>query len=92
MDMRDDSTASDRCLDQSVEFFVASHGQLQMSWRDPLHLQVFARVACQLEHLCREVLKNCRTVNGRSGAHTILRAESQLQEPVDSSHRELAAL
>lgn len=51
MDMRDDTTASDRCLDQTVQLLVSADGQLQMPGGDTLHLQVLGRVSGQLQDL-----------------------------------------
>lgn len=49
--MRDDTTASDRGLDEAVQLLVSSDGQLQVPGSDTLHLQVLGRVAGQLEDL-----------------------------------------
>lgn len=51
VDMRDDTTASDRRLDQTVQLLVSSDGQLQVPGSDTLHLQVLGRVSGQLEDL-----------------------------------------
>lgn len=49
--MGDDTTASDRGLDEAVQLLVSSDGQLQVPGSDTLHLQVLGRVAGQLEDL-----------------------------------------
>ena len=46
VDMGNDSTAGNGCLDQGVELFVSSDCELQVSWCDSLHLQVLAGVSC----------------------------------------------
>lgn len=38
MDVWDDSSSGYGCLDQCVKLLVSSDGQLEMPWRDPLHL------------------------------------------------------
>lgn len=61
VNVRNDTTAGNRCLDQQVELFVSTDGQLQMARIDTLHFQVFASVAGQLEHFGCQILKNsCR--------------------------------
>lgn len=51
VDVRDDTTAGDRRLDQTVQFFVSADGKLQVTGSDTLHLQILGGVAGQLEHL-----------------------------------------
>lgn len=63
MDVGDDTTASDGSLDESVELFVSSDGQLEMSWCDSLDLQVLGCVTSQLEDLSSEVLKDGSAVD-----------------------------
>ena len=89
MDVGDHTTASNGRLDQSVELFVTADSELQVTGSYSLHLEVFAGVAGELKHLSSEVLKDCSSVDGRSGADTAVRADSALQESVDSSHGEL---
>ena len=89
VDVGDHTTASNGSLDQSVELFVTADSKLQVTGSDSLHLEVLAGVAGELKHLSSEVLKDCSSVDGRSGADTAVRADSALQESVDSSHGEL---
>lgn len=51
VDVRDDTTAGDRRLDQTVQLLVSADGELQVTRRDTLHLQILGRVAGQLENL-----------------------------------------
>ena len=89
MDVWDHTTASDRGLDQSVEFFVTADSQLQVARGDSLHLEVLACVASQLKHLGGEVLEDGGRVDGGCSTDTAVGAHSTLEEPVDSSHGEL---
>lgn len=57
VDVRNDTTAGDRCLDQTVQLFVSADGKLQVTGRDTLHLQILGGVAGQLEHLREERVK-----------------------------------
>lgn len=56
VDVRDDTTAGDRGLDERVELLVSADGQLQVAGRDALDLEVLGRVARELEHLGGQVL------------------------------------
>lgn len=56
VDVRDDTAAGDRGLDERVELLVSADGQLQVAGRDALDLEVLGRVARELEHLGRQVL------------------------------------
>ena len=89
MNVRNDSTSSNGGLDQSVKFFVAANGQLQVTRSYSLHLKVFASVAGKLENLSGEILKNGSSVDCRCGSNTAVRAHSALQESVNSTNREL---
>ena len=89
VDVGDHTTASNGSLDERIKFFVAANGQLQVAWRDSLHLQVLASVACELEHLRSEVLKNGSSVHSRSCTDTTVGTYSALQESVNSSNGEL---
>lgn len=48
MDVRDDTSAGDGGLDERVQFFVATDGQVKMAGSDALHLQILGGVAGQL--------------------------------------------
>ena len=89
MDVRNHTTASDGGLDQRVKLFVTADSQLQVTRSNSLHLEVLACVASELENLSGEVLKNGSSVDGGRGADAAVRANSALQESVDSSDREL---
>ena len=52
VDVRYDTTSCDCGLDQAVQLFVSSDGQLQVARGDSLHLQVLTGVPGQLQHLC----------------------------------------
>lgn len=63
MNVRDDTTASNGGLDQGVELFISSDGELQMSRSNSLHLKVLGGVAGQLEDLSGQVLKDSSCVD-----------------------------
>ena len=58
MDVGNDTTASDGSLDQGVELFVASDGQLEVSRSNSLHFEILASVSSKLEDLSGQVLEN----------------------------------
>ena len=87
--MRDDTATGNGSLDQGVELFVTADGELQVARGHSLHLKVLAGVAGELEDLSGEVLEDGRSVDGGRGANAAAGADSALQEPVDSSDREL---
>jgi len=89
VDVRDNTTASNGGLDESVKLLVAADRQLQVARSDSLYFKVFASVTCKLEHLSSEVFKDSSTVNCRSGTNTAVSADSALQESVNSSNGEL---
>jgi len=64
VDVRDDTTTSNRSLDQSVKLFVTADSKLQVTGSDSLDLQVLASVARKLEHLSSEVLEDSGSVDG----------------------------
>ena len=45
------TATSNGCLDQTVELFITTDGQLQMTRRDTLHFQIFASITSQFQYL-----------------------------------------
>ena len=62
--MRQDTTKRDRRTNQGVEFFVTAYRELQVAGRDALHLEVFGRVASQLEDFGGQVFEDSGDVDG----------------------------
>ena len=56
---------------------------------DTLHLEILAGVSGKLEDLSSEVFKNGRSVDGGGGSDTLSTLDGSLQEPVDTTDREL---
>lgn len=54
--------------DQSVQLLVTANGELQVTGRDALDLEVLGGVAGQLEHLGSEVFEDGGDVDGGLGA------------------------
>jgi len=53
-----DTASGDGGLDERVQFFVTTDGQLQMAGSDTLHLQILGGVTCQLKNLSGQVLED----------------------------------
>lgn len=58
VDVWDNTAAGDGGLDEGIKFLVTTNGKLQMSWGDSLDFQVLGSVACELEDLSGQVLKD----------------------------------
>jgi len=58
VDVRDDAASGNGRLDEGVQLFVSSDGELQVTGSDTLHLQIFGSVACQLKNLSCQVLED----------------------------------
>lgn len=89
VNVRDHTTSSNGSLDQSVQLFVTADSQLQMTRSYSLHLKVLASIACKFQDLSGQVLEDGSSVDGGCSADAAVRANSALQESVDSSNREL---
>ena len=87
--MRDHTTTSDGGLDQSVELFVTADSKLQVTGSYSLHLEILASVSSELQNLSGQVLEDSSSVDGAGSTDAAVRADSALQESVDSSDREL---
>jgi len=83
------STAGDSSLDKGIKFFVTANSKLQVTGSDALDPEILAGVACKLKNLSCEVLKDSGRVDCRCGANAAGRINAALQEPVNSSNREL---
>lgn len=59
VDVRNDTTSSNCCFDESIKFFVTSNSKLEMSWCDSLDLQVLACISSEFKNLSSEILEDC---------------------------------
>lgn len=89
VDVWQDTSARDCRRDELVEFLVSADGELEMSRRDTLDLEILGRVSSELEHLCREVLEDGGCVDGGRRTHSHIVLRSRLQEPSHTSDWEL---
>ena len=70
MDVWENTTASDSGgAEKSVEFLVVSDSELDVSWHNSGLLVVLGGVACELEDLSCEVLKDGGEVHGGTPIH-----------------------
>jgi len=91
VNVRDHTTASNGSLDKGVKLLVTTNGELKMTRRDALHLQILGGVACKLEHLCGQVFEDCCAVYGCGGTNATVLVDALLQEAVDTTDWELKA-
>ena len=80
-----DTTTGNGGLDQGIEFFVTTNGELQVSRGDTLDLQVLAGVASEFEHFGRQVLQNGRRVNSGGGSDAVALVDGLFQETMDTA-------
>lgn len=79
VDVRNDTTSGNGCLDQAVEFFISSDGELEMARCDTLHLQILRGIASQLEHL-EDTRQNILTVVEFKNISWIISSEKKSQQ------------
>ena len=58
MNVGDNTTSGNSCLNESVELFVATDSELQVTRSYALDLEVFAGVSSKFENLSGEVFEN----------------------------------
>lgn len=58
VNVRNHTTSSNSSLDESIQLFVTTNGELQMPGCDTLHLEILASVTSQLEDFSGKVLEN----------------------------------
>lgn len=81
VDVRQDTAESDGGTNESVELLVTANGELQMTGRNTLDLEILGSVAGQLEYFGGQVLENCSDVDGGwkdSSAHVHRRGGGKL--------------
>ena len=89
VDVRNDTTARNGGLDESIKLFVSANGELQMARRDTLDLEILASVSGQFEYFSRQVFENGRGVDSRRRSHSLSMVNRVLEETVDTTDREL---
>ena len=89
LDVGQDTSLGDGDTGQEfVQLLVVPDGELKMSWDDPGLLVVTGGVACQLENLSGQVLKDGSKVHWCTSSNS-LGVVAFPQEPVDTSDWEL---
>jgi hypothetical protein len=89
VDVWQDTTESDRRVNEGVEFFVTADGELQVSGRDALDFEVLCRVSGQLEYFGCEVFQDGGHVDGGFGADAHLVLGLRLEETLHTTAGEL---
>ena len=75
--------------DKAVELFVSTNGQLQVTGRDALDLEVLGGITGQLEDFGTKVLKDGGAVDSGSGTDTVVGGNTALQVTVNTTDGEL---
>ena len=89
MNVRNHTSTGNGSLDEGIEFFISTNGELQVTRSDTLDLEVLAGISGQLEDFGSEVLQNGRSVNGGGGSDTVSLVDRVLEETVDTTDGEL---
>ena len=87
--MWDNTTSSNGSLDESVELFITSDGEQQVSGSDSLDFKILWSVSCELKNLSSKVFKDSSTVDSWGGTYSRVGADSAFKESMDSSDGEL---
>jgi len=86
-----DTTEGDSGTDQSVEFFVTTDGELQVTRSDTLDLEILGRVAGEFENFGSQILQDGSDIDGGFGTNSHLVLSVVLEETLDSTAGELQA-
>jgi hypothetical protein len=62
------TSVGDGCADQSVQFFITTDGELQVTRRDTLNLEILGRVAGQFENFGGQVFEDSSDVDSSCDA------------------------
>jgi hypothetical protein len=89
VDVRQNTTEGDRGVNESIKFLVASDGELQVSRRDALDLEILGGVSCQFEDFGGQVFQHCCDVDGGFGADAHLVLGLRLEETLHTTAGEL---
>merc|ERR1712216_51612 len=89
VDVWDHTAACDGRLNEGVELFVSTDGELKVARSDTLHFKILGGVSCQLEHFGGQVLQDGGAVHGSGGANTTVLVHTLLEETVDTADWEL---
>jgi len=68
VDVGNDTTTGNGCLNERVQLLITANGQLQVAGGDTLHFEIFRGIASQLENLGGQIFQNGSTVDGGGGA------------------------
>jgi len=91
VDVWNNTTSSNGSLNEGIQFFITTDGELKMAWGDTLHLQILGGVSCQFQNLSGEVFEDGGGVDGSGGTDTAVGGSTALQETMDTTDWELEA-
>lgn len=87
--MWQDTTKGDGSANESVEFLIATNGELEMARSDTLDFQILSGVACQLEHFSGEVFEDRSEIDRRFRTDARLVAGGHAEMTLDAATGEL---
>lgn len=70
-------------------YIVSSNGEQKVSGGDSLHGVLLRQISCQFQNLGSDVLKDRSAADRSRSADSVVRGDTFLEEPVNSSDREL---
>lgn len=89
MDVRDDTTTSNGGLDESIQFFITTNGELQVTGCNTLDLQVLAGISSQFQDFGGQVFEDGGRVDSRGSTDTVSLVNRVLEETMDTTYGEL---
>ena len=87
--MRNHTTTSNGCLDESIELLITTDRELKMTRSDTLDFQVLGSISGELENLGGQVLHDGCGVHGGSSSNTLLLGNTLFQVSVHTTNGEL---
>lgn len=89
VNVRNNTTTGNGGLDESIELFVTSNGQLKMPGSDTFHLEILAGISSQLQDLSSEVFENSGCVDSSGCANSLTVLDRLFEKTMDSTDGEL---
>lgn len=89
VDVWQDTSESDCCANECVEFLVTTNGELKVARRDALDLEILGGVACKFEDFSGQILQDGGQVDRGLGADARLLARDGTEVTLYTTAREL---
>lgn len=89
MNVRDNTTACNGGLDESIQLLVSSNGELKMPGCDTLDLEILAGISSELQDFGSKIFENSGSVDSSRGSHTLTVLNRGFQETMDTTDGKL---